>query len=340
MLAIRTTTGMELLLPSIVRFHEVPAQLAAARPEYAPALSFHQQATAQQALEALRQMDDIGTVYYLFVTDSQERLVGVVTFHQLISASPGARLFEFMDRRTISLTGDASLREQAELMSASGLMALPVVDDNGQLIGAMDASDMIRVMQEESTAELYELAGVDRRENVEQASASATGYRTFWLLSNMVVAFLVAWMMSSFAPLLANFAVLAAFVPMIMMQAAQANRQTLALVVRSLALGTVHRDNLRGVLSRELMSGLVNGVTVGSMAALLCWLWQGQPLLGAVLGMAVLATLVLAALVGVAVPFVCRAINISPTRASGMIASTLTTVGSLAFLLGIGALIW
>jgi magnesium transporter len=340
MIATNTTTRLDLILPPVVRFHDMPAHVAPTRLTCSPALSFHQQTTVQQAIDALRQMQsDIDHVYYLFVTDAQERLVGVVSMRALICATPGARLFEFMDRQVISLSDDATLQEQAHVMSESGLLALPVVDEKGRLLGAMDASDLIRAMQEESTAEMYHLAGIDNKETMEYTPAAARSYRTFWLLANLGVVFLAAVLISSFQSVVATMSVLAALLPLAVLLGGLAGRQTLTFVVRSLTLGQIDHTQMRRVLSRELAAGLGNGLIIGGIAGAVTWLWQGQAELGLVVGVSVLLTLLLATLLGVVVPIACKALHIGQARVSVLMVTALSSLGGLALLLGLSALV-
>ncbi len=339
MLATRATTRMELFLPSIVQFHDVPSTTASARMNYAPALSFHQQATAQQALEALRQMQpDVDHIYYLFVTDSSERLVGVVSLRDLICAAPGARLFEFMDRRVIAVPHNASLTEQANLMSESGLLALPIVDEHGHLVGAMDANDLIRAMQEESTTDMYYLAGIDRTEMPGKFSATIASYRTVWLGLTLVVALIAAWLISGFQGVFAHLGLIVAFAPLIVLQGLQAGKQTLALVTRSLALGHAHVGDERKLLHREVVAALGNGLMIGGLSCGLIWLWQGSVIPGLIVGLSVLLTLLLAAIVGVWVPMARKAHGLNPTQASALIVGAVTTLGGLGCLFGLAGL--
>jgi magnesium transporter len=340
MLATNTTNhAMELILPHTVRYHDMPASAEANRLRFAPALSFHQQVTAQQAIDALRQMrDDVESIYYLFVTDSHDRLVGVVSLRNLICAAPGSRLFEFMDRRVISLPHDATLKQQARIMSESGLLALPVVDEQGRLVGALDAGDLSRAMQEESTAEMYHLAGIAQDENIEHPASFTFGYRTFWLIANLLAALIVALVLSSFEGLLLQATTLVALLPLAVLQGGQAARQTLTFVERSLALGQITTDQTREVLGRELSTGALNGLLIGGLAGGLVWLWQGQATWGLVVGAAVLANTLLAVLTGAVIPLACRSLGIDPARASAVLVSAVASIGGVVLLLGMGAL--
>jgi magnesium transporter len=339
MLATRANIGMDMFLPPMVRFHELPGYAETNRVLYAPALSFHQQATAQQAIDALRQMQyTINNVYYLFVTDSQERLVGVVSLHQLLCAEPGARLFEFMDQRQITLPHDASLETQAHLMSQSRLLALPVVDEKGRLVGAMDAGDVIQAIENESTTGMYHLAGINERETINEPDGATSTYRTLWLVGNVVVGLLVAWIISSFANAIASMAVLAAFIPLISRTGGQAGTQSLTFIMRSLALGKLYDGNIRIAMNRELAHSLTNGLLIGLLAAVAGWLWQGQVMLGLIIGAAAMGSLLLATLVGAGVPLLCRTLHLNMSRSAAMIVSTVAEMGGLAFFLGMATL--
>jgi magnesium transporter len=240
-----------------------------------------------------------------------------------------------MDRRQITLPADATLEEQARLMSESGLLALPVIDEKSRLVGAMDVTDIIRSIEGESTTEMYHLAGLNRDENAGQPTAATSGYRTFWLICSLLVALLAAWVISSFQSVLASALVLVVFIPLVIRPGGQAGMQTLTFVVRSLALGQFSRIKAGDVLNRELGSGIINGLLVGGLAGLAGWLWQGQPLLGLVVGIAVLGNLLLAVLVGVAIPMVCKALRIEPARASAMLVTMATDVCGLVLFLGL-----
>lgn len=339
MLATHTTTGMELFLPPMVRFHDTSDQGALNRLRYAPALSFAQQTTAQQAIDALRQMPpEVDTIYYLFVTDYNDRLVGVVSLRQLLRAAPGARLFEFMDQRLLTLPHNATLEEQAHLMSESGLLALPVVDEKGRLVGAMDAGDLIRAAQRDATAQMYHLAGVSQTEPVAQPAVASMGYRSLWLLASLAVAVLMAGVVGLFENVIHNIAVLAVFMPLVMRQGGQAGIQTLTRTVRSLALGQIHRQNTCLAVQYELGTGLLNALLMGGLTGLIGGFWQGQVVPGLVVGVSVGVTILLASLAGASVPLICKMLHIDPSRVSSLAVGTIVELCGLTCLLGLGAL--
>ncbi|MFP4438211.1 MAG: magnesium transporter [Chloroflexaceae bacterium] len=338
MIAFRTAAELDLLRPTIVRVHEVPAEFVQGL-HYAPAMSFPQYVTVEQTVEALREMtSDTDSIYYLFVTNIEEHLVGVVSLHKLLMATPETKLYEIMDRRVITLSHDATLQEQAHILSQSGLLALPVVDEKGRLVGAMDACDLITAIQNDATAQMYQMAGVAKDETVERPLVRAIGQRFTWLSLNLLFALLVVWLVSTFSSVIAGATVLAAFLPLIVIQGSKAATQTLSFIVRSLTLGEVRLTNLRPVLRRELLIGISNGLGIGLLAGLIGWMWQGSAGVGLVVGGAMLGDLLLAALVGLGIPLLLKALRINPARVSTSFVTTLTSVGGLALLLGLGTL--
>lgn len=305
---------------------------------YAPALSFPRHATTQQLIDALRMMrpgDE--SVYYLFVTGEEDRLVGVVSLRQVVTAPPSTRLDAIMSTDVVSLRAAMPPEEQAHILGDSGFLALPVVDDEGRLVGSLDATELLDAVEDEATEDMYRLAGVASDEELERPIARAARDRVFWLVINMATAFLAAAVVSRFESVIAQAAVLAAFMPVVAGQGGNAGTQTLTFIVRSLALGEVSFHNARRTLLRELFIGLCNGVTIGLLVGLIGWLWQGSAALGVVIGVAMLGNLILASLAGVLVPLTLKALKIDPALASSIFVTTVTDVCGFALFLGLGA---
>lgn len=341
MFATHTAAGMQLVLPSIVRLHEVPAHIQQSDIQYAPALSFPQQVTAQQAIDALRQMQQSDhSIYYIFVTDYNERLVGVLTLQNLFFAAPGARLFEVMDRRLITLSPDATLDEQAHVMSESGLLALPVLDEQGRLVGAMDTSDLLLAMQERTTSTAYQLAGMSSRHAMDAGMAPMAGYRLLWHSISLGVALLLVFLLSSFSALLSSSVMVAALVPLLLRQSGLGSRQTLTIALRGLSMGLVRADDSASVqafLKRELQLATLAGVWLGSLAGGIVGVWQNSLALGLLVGGALFGSLLLTALAGVLVPVCCQRWQLNPETVSAGAVWSLSDAGSLLLLLGLGA---
>lgn len=306
---------------------------------YAPALSFPRHASAQQVIDTLRHMrPDAASASYLFVTGAAGRLIGTLSLHQLVVAAPDARVEQLMSPCTIALTEDLPAEEQARILSDSGLMALPVVDAGGRLVGALDAGDLLDAVEEEATEDMYRLAGVHKDEEISRPLGLAARDRVFWLMINLATAFLAAAVVSGFESVIARAAVLAAFMPIVAGQGGNAGTQTLTFIVRSLALGEVRLANARRIFLREIAIGVCNGICIGLLVGLLGWLWQGIPALGVVVGVAMLGNLIMASLAGVIVPLALKALRIDPALASSIFVTTVTDICGFFFFLSLGML--
>jgi magnesium transporter len=338
MIAIRTTAERGAFRAAPVRPTVHGQSPADGELLYEPALSFPQHATTQQVIDALRAMrpgDE--SVYYLFVTGDDSRLVGVVSLRQVVTAPAETRLEAIMQREVVSLPAAMPTEEQAHILGDSGFLALPVVDGDGRLVGSLDASDLLDAMEEEATEDMYRLAGVADDEVLERPIGRAARDRVFWLMINMATAFLAAAVVSRFEGVIAQAAMLAAFMPVVAGQGGNAGTQTLTFIVRSLALGEVSFHNARRTLLRELFIGVCNGLTIGTLVGLIGWLWQSNAALGIVIGVAMLGNLILASLAGVLVPLTLKALKIDPALASSIFVTTVTDVCGFALFLGLGA---
>jgi magnesium transporter len=278
------------------------------------------------------------SVYYLFVTGEEDRLVGVVSLRQIVTAAPDTRLELLMSPEVISLPAEMAPEEQAHILGDSGLLALPVVDAEGRLVGSLDAGELLDAVEEEATEDMYRLAGVAGDEELDRPLARAARDRVFWLMINMATAFLAAAVVSSFEGVIAQVAMLAAFMPVVAGQGGNAGTQTLTFIVRSLALGEVSFRNARRTLLRELAIGVSNGLCIGLLVGLIGSLWQGSAALGVVIGLAMLGNLILASLAGVLVPLALKALKIDPALASSIFVTTVTDVCGFGLFLGLGAL--
>jgi len=297
-------------------------------------VTLHEGLTVEKALEHLRVLapssDD---VYYLFVVDADVRLVGVVSLRQLVIAPPSALVRDIMDRDVISVEASADQEDAARLMARYDLIALPVVDAEEHLLGIITHDDLVQVLEEEATEDIYRLGGVPGEHAADAPLQMALRSRLPWLVLNLGTALISAVVLSLFENTIAKVAVLAAFFPMVAGVSGSAGTQTLTVTVRRLALGElVPREGLQA-LEREALIGLCNGATIGLMVSIVALLWKGTPELGFVAGAAVLLNMVTAAITGVLVPLGMQSLKFDPALASPILVTTLTdTVGYFVYL--------
>ena len=293
-----------------------------------------QDMTVDEAIWHLRHLSPVSeNIYYLFVQDNQNHLVGVVSLRDLVVAKPGMIIRGIMDQDPISIQVAADQEEAARLMQRYDLLALPVVDDVGKLVGMITYDDLLDVLEDEATEDIYRLGGIPKEQPADVPLFTAMKTRLPWLVLNLVTALISAAVLSLFENTIAQVAVLAAFFPIVAGVSGSAATQTLTVTVRGLALGDIApKEGLR-TLVRELLLGLVNGLSIGVIVAVIALVWKGTPLLGLVVGASTLLNMLCAGLAGVVVPLLTQQLKFDPALASPILVTTTTdTLGYFVYL--------
>lgn len=296
--------------------------------------------TAQDAINALRDWSpDDEMPYYLFVVDRERKLVGVVSLRQLLVAQPNKLISQIMKHEVITVQAGADQEEVANLMKKYDFLALPVVDPLNRLVGIITVDDVVDVIEEEATEDVYRLGGVPDEERVWSPIGFSLRKRLPWLYVNLGTAFLAAWVVSLFEATIAKVAILAAMQSIVAGQGGNAATQRVTIIVRSLALGEAELKDAWHVLGKEALVGLLQGLAVAVVVGIGVAIWQNNPALGFVIGAAMLANLVVAGLAGAGVPFALKAFKIDPALASPVIVTTFTDCCGFFFSLGLATLL-
>jgi len=299
-------------------------------------VTFNPEMTVAEAISRLREVRPAReTVNVFFVVDHQGKLCGQLSLRELILADPQARIGEVMQTDVLSVTPETDREQCARLMERYNLTALPVVDQEQRLLGLIRLEESIRVLEEENTKDMYHMIGLSGQERASAPWFQSVKRRLPWLCLNLGTAILAGLVVSLFESTVAKAAILAAFIPIVAGQGANAGAQTLTIIVRSLALGEVSFRNARKVLFKEVSLAFVSGLVVALIAGLIALLWKGNPWLALVLGVAMLFTMLAAGLSGALVPLVLKLLRVDPALASSIIVTTITDVLSALFLLGL-----
>ena len=289
--------------------------------------------TAGEAVGALQGSRDVEMVFYLYVIDGRRHLVGVVSLRRLLLVPPATPLKRIMTTDLISVRADMDQEEVARQVASYNLLAIPVVDEENKLVGVITVDDVIDVIKDEATEDVYRLAGLAGDDRVFTRPSDSLRKRLPWLHVNLVTAFAAASVVAIFEPSIARWATLAVFMPVVAGMGGNAAMQTLTVIVRGIALGELTFANSRKALFKEATVGLANGLSVGLVAALVVWIWKGSPWLGAIIGVAMVINMFVAATAGTLIPLGLRAAKIDPALASSVFITTLTDVfGFLSFL--------
>lgn len=295
--------------------------------------ALHEDLTVNEAIHTIQTTKDFEMVFYLFVVDDRGHLVGVASLRQLLMVSPDTPLKSVMMTDVISVSTDTDQEEVARQVALYDLLAVPVVDSENKLVGMITVDDVIDVIKDEATEDIFYLAGVEADDHIYTPPSKSFSKRFPWLIVNLGTALFASIVVSLYELTIEQFAFLAVFLPIVAGMGGNAGTQTLTVIIRGLALGEVSWDNTRHAFFKELMVGIANGIALGVLAGIVAFLWKGLPLLGVVLGIAMLVNMTVAGLTGTLIPLVLKQIGIDPAIASGILVTTFTDlVGFFAFL--------
>src|ERR671913_504992 len=291
--------------------------------------------TASEAISALQGSRDVEMVFYLYVIDVRRHLVGVVSLRRLLLVPPATPLKRIMTTDLISVRADMDQEEVARQVASYNLLAIPVVDEENKLVGVITVDDVIDVIKDEATEDIYRLAGVAGDERAFTPPSESLRKRLPWLAVNLATAFLAAFVVGLFEQTIDKVVALAVFMPIVAGMGGNAATQTLTVVVRGIALGELSWENSRKALLKEAAVGIGNGVVLGLLAAGMAWLMKGDLVLGGVLGLAMIINMFVAATAGTLIPLGLRALKIDPALASSVFITTLTDMAGFASFLGL-----
>jgi len=291
--------------------------------------------TVGEAITALQGARDVEMVFYLYVVDARNHLVGVTSLRRLLLVSPETPLKRIMTPDIISVRVDTDQEEVARQVASYNLLAVPVVDEENKLVGVVTVDDVIDVIKDEATEDLLRLAGVSGDERIATPPGEAIRKRLPWLGVNLVTAFVAASVVALFEGTIEQVTALAVFMPIVAGMGGNAATQTLTVIVRGLALGELSWVNARKALGKESLIGLGNGLALGVVAAGVAWLTKADPILGLLLGAAMVCNMFVAATAGTLVPLGLKALKVDPALASSVFITTFTDVVGFASFLGL-----
>ncbi len=296
-------------------------------------ISLPEDIPVEEAISRLREIaPEAETIYYVFVVDQEGRLIGVLSLRDLIAASDGTLLKSIMRRNVISVNAALDQEEVARVVSKYDLLAVPVIDDEDRMLGIITVDDVIDVMEQEATEDIYRLAGASEVEGMELTKASVgkvVRLRLPWLFISMAGGILSGSVIGGFESTLEAIVMLAVFIPVIMDMGGNVGTQSSTIFVRGLATGEIEKAEVWPYFFREIRIGIVMGVLCGLLISVTAYLWQGNPYLGLVVGISMLGTISVAALIGTLVPLLCSKINIDPAITAGPFVTTIKDVTGL-----------
>jgi magnesium transporter len=300
--------------------------------------------TTGEAIERIRQLrEEYEDLSYIYVVDDDDRLQGVISFRDLVFRRPGSPLADVMVADPLSVGTLTDREEVAELAQRYHLFGIPVVDGTGHLLGMVTTDAVIEVVQDEATEDFAVAVGAGIAENVYTNMTSSFRMRMPWLGVNLLLALVVAFVIEAQTGIISNEPVLAALMPVVALLGGNGGNQSLAVMIRSLASDDVPEAQVRGILGRQTGVGVLNGLALGILSALVSWvLLIGEVFVSdsdpaqvaLVVGVSACLVLIVGSLAGSGIPIILRKFGLDPALASSIFLTLITdTVGFGGFLL-------
>ncbi|HAP35591.1 MAG TPA: magnesium transporter [Bacteroidetes bacterium] len=304
-------------------------------------ITVQQKDTVKKAIQAVRRAvkeDEGQHFYFVYVVDENDKLVGSLSISNLILLSPARRIYKVMDTDIISVKTDVDQEEVANIFKKYNLVAAPVVDFSGRVVGRITVDDIVDVIEEEASEDIFRLGGVGINERLSTPPLVSLRKRLPWLSVYLVTGLITSSIINIFHSTIESLVILAALMPLVAGMGGNAGTQAITLMVRGIALGEVDFSNARKALFKELSVGLLNGALVGFLAGTVVALVYGNIILGVVMCLAMITNLFIAALMGTLVPLGLKWAKIDPALASAVLVTTCTDVFGFVSFLGFATL--
>lgn len=288
------------------------------------------ESTIQEAIDTIRQKrEEVENVYYVFVVDDHQRLVGVVSLKSLLIEPPSRKVKEIMNPQVVSAYVHNDQEEVAHLVKKYDLVSIPVVDEHHRLVGRITHDDIIDVLEEEADEDIALMAGVINQEIAEDSPIKISRARLPWLIVGLFGGILAAAVIHQFEASIEKVVALSFFFPVIMAMGGNTGTQAATVAVRGLATGDISVMNIGRRIWVELKVALVNGVICGILLSLIVGFWLSSLLLGMVVGIALIVIILTSGLVGASVPLMLKKLDIDPALATGPFVTTSNDIISL-----------
>ena len=284
-----------------------------------------QDTTCSEALKTLQDQKDAEMVFYLYITNEDDSLVGVASLRALATTPSNTFLKDIMVRRVHSVRPETDQEDVAQIVAQYNFLAVPVVDSDNRLLGIVTVDDVVDVIREEATEDFLQMAGVGKdREILLKSSWENAKVRLPWLFASWIGGVVAAYVIGSYEYMLENIIALAAFIPVIIGMGGNIGTQSSTIIVRGMATGRIEIGNELMVLFKELKVGLILGMLYGVLLGLFANLKfiDTNPMLGLVVGLSIACSMLIAVTVGSFTPLILRKLDIDPAIATGPFVTT------------------
>ncbi len=274
----------------------------------------------------------------IFVIDSKRELIGIADLRDILISNDDVILKDIADKEYISVEPETDQEEVSMLVSKYDLKVIPVLDKRKALIGIITVDDIIDVIEEEHTEDMYGLAGVSKEENLDSSIKESIKLRLPWLIINLFTAFLAAAIIKIFESTIEQVVALSATMSIVTGMGGNAGTQTLSIMVRSIAIGDINGKQKMKLIMKEVGLGLINGSITGLITGIIVYFMYGNVYLGVIIFLAMIANLIISGFFGIIIPLVLMKCKADPALASSIFLTTATDVLGFFVFLGLAHL--
>ncbi|MFQ6614703.1 MAG: magnesium transporter [Fidelibacterota bacterium] len=296
---------------------------------YTNVFALHEDTRAKDAIMTLQDQEEAEMVFYLYVIDDDNHLVGVISLRDLVTTPPETLLKDVMTKHVHSVRQETDQEEVAHIVSRYNYLAVPVVDVENHLLGIVTVDDVVDVIREEATEDFLQMAGAGKdREILLKPTLEESKLRFPWLFATWIGGIGASFIVSAYGLLLNEVIALAAFMPIIAGMGGNIGTQSSSIVVRGLATGRIDFGNYFKVIFKEIRVGLVLGIAYGFMLGLFAHYryLDAPPVLGLAVGLSICITMLIATMMGTIMPILLRKLNLDPAIATGPFVTTSTDI--------------
>lgn len=273
----------------------------------------------------------------IFVVSRDNGYIGSLYLSRLLTNDPDEMVANVMSTDVMPIPAHAASAQVVWEFENRDLLSAPVVDDDFRVLGRITIDDVVDVIRDEAEHSLMSAAGLDEEDDMFAPVVKSTTRRALWLGVNLGTAFLAAAVVDMFQSAVDKIVLLAVLMPVVPSMGGVAGTQSLTIITRAIALGQINRDNAMGILRKELMVGILNGIGWAFIVAIVTFWWFNEWRIGGIIGAALIINLFVAALAGFSIPLILKRLNIDPALAGGVVLTTVTDVIGYAAFLGLGA---
>ncbi len=302
-------------------------------------VSMRPDVTLEVVLRYLRRFDELPDhTDQLFVVDRNEVLLGVLPLGKVLVTDPETLVADIMVHDPLTLRADDKAEDAAAAFERYDLVSAPVVTEDNRLMGRVTVADVVDFIREEAEADLLNQAGLREEEDIFAPVLDSVRNRWLWLMVNLITAFIASRVIGAFEGSIAKLVALATLMPIVAGIGGNSGNQTITMIVRAMAVGSVSRDGGKQLLRKEMGVALINGLVWGSLLGVAAWLLYDSPDLGAVMAAAMTLNLLLAAFMGVMIPMTMQRLGRDPALGASVMITACTDSGGFFIFLGLATI--